>query len=81
MSDIVLRNTARIQVQLSGLLETLRDRLADQEGQDTIEYIGVLLVVATLIGVVVVAVGGLGDTIKSGATTLIHDVFTGSNGK
>ena len=75
MSDIVLRNTARVQVQLTSLMETLRTRLAEQEGQDTIEYLGVLLVVAALIALVVGVVNGLGGTIKGDVTNAINGVF------
>jgi hypothetical protein len=49
--------------------------LADQRGQDTVEYIGVLAVVAALIGVVLLAVSTLGPTIEHGAECLIAKVF------
>jgi hypothetical protein len=49
--------------------------LADQRGQDTVEYIGVLAIVAALIGVVLLAVSTLGPTIEHGAECLIAKVF------
>lgn len=52
-----------------------RRLLRDQRGQDTVEYIGVLAIVAALIGVVLVAVGPLGPTIEHGAECLIAKVF------
>lgn len=75
MSDIVLRNTARAQIQLTNLVERLRDRLAEQEGQDTIEYLGVLIVVAAVILAVYQLIPGLKGTISKGAKQVIQGVF------
>ncbi len=49
--------------------------LADQRGQDTVEYIGVLAVVAALIGVVLLVIGPLGPMIEHGAECLVAKVF------
>ena len=43
------------------LLGTVRSRLADQRGQGTVEYVGLVLLVAALMGGMVAAVGGLGS--------------------
>lgn len=76
MSDIVLRSTARAHVKLTDLMQTLRTRLAEQEGQDTIEYLGVLLVVAAVIAVVIGFVNKslLGD-ISGDVQNAIDSVF------
>ncbi len=37
----------------------LADRLADERGQGTVEYVGLVLLVAVLMGGMVAAVGGL----------------------
>ena len=42
-------------------LGTVRSRLADQRGQGTVEYVGLVLLVAALMGGMVAAVGGLGS--------------------
>ena len=52
-----------------------RRLLADQRGQDTVEYIGVLAVVAALIGVVLLVIGPLGPMIEHGAECLVAKVF------
>ncbi len=40
---------------------TVRDRLASERGQGTVEYVGLVLLVAALMGGMVAAVGGLGS--------------------
>jgi hypothetical protein len=52
-----------------------RQLLTDQRGQDTVEYIGVLAIVAALIGVVMLAVNTLGPTIEHGAECLVAKVL------
>lgn len=52
-----------------------RRLIADQRGQDTVEYLGVLSIVAALIGVVLVIVSPLGPSIEHGAECLIAKVF------
>jgi len=79
MSDIVLRSTARTQIELRNLVDHMKgmvERLTDEErGQDTIEYIGVLAVVAVVIGVLLAVVPNLSTTISQGASSLINKVF------
>lgn len=40
---------------------SVRHRLAREEGQGTVEYVGLVLLVAALMGGMVAAVGGLGS--------------------
>lgn len=40
---------------------TVRSRLASERGQGTVEYVGLVLLVAALMGGMVAAVGGLGS--------------------
>lgn len=42
-------------------LTTVRERLAGERGQGTVEYVGLVLLVAALMGGMVAAVGGLGS--------------------
>lgn len=79
MSAFLILTATRIQTCVRGLAARIAD---DERGQDTIEYIGVLLVVAALIGIVVgVVQGHLGSTIETGANDLISKVFNaGSSG-
>lgn len=42
-------------------LANVRDRLASERGQGTVEYVGLVLLVAALMGGMVAAVGGLGS--------------------
>jgi hypothetical protein len=75
--------TAQARSALAGVIHGIAARITDDEhGQDTIEYIGVLLVVAALITVVVGIVnnGSLTTTITNGAKNLINDVFNAGSG-
>ena len=42
-------------------VEAVRNRLACERGQGTVEYVGLVLLVAALMGGMVAAVGGLGS--------------------
>lgn len=42
-------------------IDRSRDRLASERGQGTVEYVGLVLLVAALMGGMVAAVGGLGS--------------------
>ena len=77
MSNLFLLTAVRVQTTVTDALERFAERLADDErGQDTIEYIGVLLVVAALIAVVVTVVkNNLSTTIENGAKSLISNVL------
>lgn len=43
------------------LIEAARARLGPERGQGTVEYVGLILLVAALMGGMVAAVGGLGS--------------------
>ena len=77
MSNLFLLTAIHVQTTVTGALNRLAERIADDErGQDTIEYIGVLLVVAALIAVVVAVVKtDLSSTIANGAKSLISNVL------
>lgn len=77
MSTLFLHIAFRTQVSLAGLARKLSARVVDDEcGQDAIEYIGVLAVVAVVIGVVIAVASGLQGTITSGASKVISEVFS-----
>ncbi len=46
---------------ISAAAAGLRSRLAGESGQGTVEYVGLVLLVAALMGGMVAAVGGLGS--------------------
>lgn len=76
MSDFLIHTTVRVQSTLTGLVRNLAARIAeDERGQDMIEYLGVLAIVAALITVVIGLTTSLGDPIKSGASKVISEVF------
>lgn len=55
----------------------LRRRLADERGQDAIEYLGVLAVVAVVIASVVVVMGSLAPGLASDVECVIAKIFGG----
>ena len=82
MPDLLLI-TLQVRSALASAVQGIAARITDDErGQDTIEYIGVLLVVAALITVVVGIVnnGSLTSTITNGAKNLINSVFSAGSG-
>lgn len=74
MSTFFFLTAARARTLLRGLAARIA---ADERGQDTIEYIGVLVVVAAIIALVVGLVNGgaIGKEIGDGASSLISKVF------
>jgi hypothetical protein len=46
---------------MASVATALRSRLAPEAGQGTVEYVGLVLLVAALMGGMVAAVGGLGS--------------------
>ena len=72
MSAFLLLTAVRTQIAASGVVRRISARIGDERGQDTIEYLGVLLVVAALIGVVVGLVPSLRSAITNGANTVIN---------
>ena len=43
------------------VIDSVRSRLASERGQGTVEYVGLILLIAALMGGMVAAVGGLGS--------------------
>lgn len=78
MSDIVLRSTVRARAELHSLVETLKQRLREQDGQDTVEYIGVLVLVAAIIAGVFAFIPGVESTLQTDVTHMISDIFNGT---
>ncbi|MBO0767414.1 MAG: hypothetical protein J2O48_01890 [Solirubrobacterales bacterium] len=57
------------------------ERVRESDGQDLIEYIGMVAVVAILIGAVIAFVPGLGGDIKKDITNIVHSFLgDGTNG-
>ena len=48
-------------VRVAGAIEGVRARLGSERGQGTVEYVGLVLLMAALMGGMVAAVGGLGS--------------------
>lgn len=59
MSDLVLRSY----IMADQAATDLARRARDEQGQGAVEYMGAILAAAALVGIVVVAAGGFGDTI------------------
>lgn len=76
MSELMLR-TAFI---ARDMLRAVSSRVRDERGQDAIEYVGVLVVVAAIIVVMTTVASGLTDTLKNDVTNAINNIFA-SGGK
>jgi len=50
-----------VHVRGAAMLGAARDRLRSERGQGTVEYVGLVLLMAALMGGMVAAVGGLGS--------------------
>ena len=50
-----------VHARAADVADRLRSRLASERGQGTVEYVGLVLLVAALMGGMVAAVGGLGS--------------------
>ncbi len=67
MQDFMLRITVALQ-----MLET---RVREERGQTSIEYLGVAVVIVTLIAAVVAGADGIGKNIVSGINKQIQDIL------
>ncbi len=72
MSDLMLRTAVTARIFIAGLAARLAE---DERGQDAIEYVGVLAVVAVIIGVVITVASGLAKPITSGVSKEIASIF------
>jgi Flp pilus assembly pilin Flp len=52
-------------------------RLREERGQTSIEYLGILVVVVAVLGVIIAAAPGFGNKITSGINKLIDQVLGG----
>jgi hypothetical protein len=52
---------AKAHLGIAGTVDALRRRVSSERGQGTVEYVGLILLVAALMGGMVAAVGGLGS--------------------
>lgn len=86
MSDLILRSSTRVQLAGYSATEAIVDfsrraveRLkSEQTGQDMVEYAGVVVIVAIIIGLVVAAAKStIGPAIVTGIEDQIKKIFTG----
>ncbi|MBL0885464.1 hypothetical protein [Myceligenerans indicum] len=66
-------------------LRTHADRIArrthdDETGQGTVEYVGAILLVVAIVGVVVAASGDVGKAIVTQLTNAVNDIGGGGEG-
>lgn len=70
MSDIAIHSFVKLQV----LARSLADQLADDEGQGSVEYVGVVIAAAIIVLAILAAASGLGSQIVGGLTRRIGEV-------
>lgn len=80
MSDLILSTATRTQLELRAAVAHLHrwvERLQSEEnGQDMIEYAGVIVIVALIIGAVVLLVPGIKSSLSSGISKQINNIFS-----
>ena len=69
MQDLMLRTFVSLQ--------TTFQRLREERGQTSIEYLGILVVVVAVLGVIIGAAPSFGDKIVQGINNLIGKVLGG----
>lgn len=79
LSNASLEIAVRGQTMLTEAFEATKTRLARQEGQTAAEYMGLLLIVAVIIGALFAA--GIGGKIRDAINTQIDAIGSGSNNK
>jgi len=70
MSDIALQSLAKLQV----FAQSLSDRLSEEEGQGSVEYVGVVIAAALIVLVIIGAASGLGGQLLSGLSRRIGEI-------
>ena len=69
------RRAVAAQLAFTGLVLGAFDRVrSDDRGQGSVEYVGIILVVVAIIGVVIAAASGLGGAIVTKLTTAINSI-------
>jgi Flp pilus assembly pilin Flp len=82
MSQLMLTSLTAQTRALRGFVRGLTNRLvSDERGQDAIEYVGVLVIVAAVIGVLLVVVSKIEPGLESHVTQAIGNIFTGGGTK
>jgi Flp pilus assembly pilin Flp len=78
MSHLILSTITAQSRAVRGYVRGFTSRLmSDERGQDAIEYVGVLVIVAAVIGVLLVVVSKIEPGLESHVTTAIGNIFTG----
>jgi hypothetical protein len=72
MNDMSLELAVRTQLAVTDLVERARERLVREEGQAAAEYLGIILVVAAIIGAIFAT--GLGNSIFTKLKSTIDSI-------
>ena len=70
--DATLELAVRSQTYVADLVERMQARLADEEGQTAAEYMGILLIVGTIIAALIKL--KIGDKVKTGVDDAIKQI-------
>jgi Flp pilus assembly pilin Flp len=74
MNEIVLRNQVRAQLAISSAVDTAMERLRDEEGQTSIEYVGIIAVVGLILAALLGAASGWGSSLASKVGNVISSI-------
>lgn len=67
--------STEIYVKMNQSLERLTERLRDESGQTAAEYVGIIVIVAAIIGAI--AATGIGDTLANALSDAVDSITGG----
>jgi putative Mn2+ efflux pump MntP len=75
MTDMMLRTAVTTQTLIADLRERVQKRLEDQQGQVSIEWVGILALVGSIVALIVGL--GLQNTLRDKVDTVVKSIFAG----
>lgn len=84
MSDIVLHTAVKVQTAQASAIEYTKraiQRMRDEEGQGALEYVGLIVVVAIIIGAVLAIIPNLAGKISQEINHIVTSILGGNDPK
>jgi Flp pilus assembly pilin Flp len=74
MNEIVLHTQVRTELAIRSAIETVVERFRDEEGQTSIEYVGIIAVVALLLAGLLAGATGWGQNLATKVGSVVTKV-------